>query len=258
MKSCFEPSDRDVWDDYAPFFNAEEGTVFQHDHREMDFYRRLRRRYPGPCLEIGAGSGRLSRSLFDGCLMAALEPSAVMLRSWTADDGRLAGRVRGVGQGLPFRSGSFRFACFPYNGLQCILDRRSRRRVIREALRVLEPGGVFVFEISPAFSRRYPEPRTRRYRAGLPDGGFLELDEEVLRPDGRSSVVYDMIYTSEDPGGNRESRRISLELSGAPVLESVDESRAAGFRVDTLWGDYDESPFDAELSPRLIVPAVKE
>lgn len=258
MRSYCEPSCTDVWDRYAPFFNAEEGTVFAHDIREMEFYRRVRQRIPGPCLEIGAGSGRLSRSLSDPWPTAALEPSTAMLDSWTTHDRKLAHRVRGVGQSLPFRSGCFRFACFPYNGLQCVLERDGRRGVIHEAHRVLEPGGMFLFEVSPAFSRRPSEPRTRRYRAQLPDGGFLELDEEVLRPPGRGSVVYDMIYTREDPTGSRQSRRVALELAGFNVMEAVDDSLMAGFRVDTLWGDYDESPFDDEGSPRLIVPAVKE
>lgn len=258
MKRSLRPSQPDTWDEYAPFFNAEEGTVFSHDLREMEFYRLLRLRHPGACIEIGAGAGRLSRSLFNGGFMAALEPSRAMMASWTRAQMKLAHRVRGIGQDLPFKDGCFGFACFPYNGLQCILERDGRRSVFREAHRVLAAGGIFLFEISPAFARRPPEQRTRRYSVELPDGGILSLDEEVNRPECRNSVVYDMIYSSEYQNGACDSRRVVLELAAFNVLEAVDDARNAGFSVERLWGDYDETPFDPEMSPRLLVPAMKE
>jgi SAM-dependent methyltransferase len=250
-------SDTEVWEEYAPFFNLEEGTVFQHDLPEMEFYARLRNLHPGPCLEIGAGGGRLASSLSPGGFTTALEPSRAMIESWSSGDARLAARVRALGQTMPFLAGVFRLACFPYNGLQCILDHGERRAVFSEAFRVLEPGGVLVFEISPAFHRRPAEGRSRRYRAEVP-GGALILDEEVLRPEGAETVVYDMFYTTLPHGGEPDIRRVVLELAAFPVMEAVDDCSGEGFRVEALWGDYHQVPFDPEESPRLIVMAVKE
>jgi len=258
LKDSFAPSSSDVWDDYAPFFNAEEGTVFSHDLREMEFYRNFRTGHPGSCLEIGAGAGRLAASLCDGSFMAALEPSSAMLASWAPADVRLASRVRGLGQLIPFRSNSFMFACFPYNGLQCILDRDGRLATLCETRRVLNRGGALIIEVSPAFARRYPEGRTRRYQVMLPDGCRLSLDEEVLRPVGRNSIVYDMVYTTEHPGGGGDVRRVLLELAAFDVMEAVGDTERAGLRVCDLWGDYDGSPFDPDCSPRLLIHAQKE
>jgi len=257
LNGSFATSSPDVWDEYAPFFNAEEGTVFSHDLREMEFYRHFRQSHSGSCLEIGAGAGRLAKSLYDGSFMAALEPSSTMLASWAPDDCRLASRVRGYGQQLPFRSRTFAFACFPYNGLQCILDREGRLAVLREACRVLLPGGSLVIEVSPAFARRYPEGRTRRYQVILPGGGRLSLDEEVLCPEGRNTVLYDMIYTTELPGGGGDVRRVFLELAAFDVMEAVEDTERACLTVSDLWGDYDESPFDPDCSPRLLIHAMK-
>jgi ubiquinone/menaquinone biosynthesis C-methylase UbiE len=246
-----------VWDEYAPFFNAEEGTVFSHDLREMEFYRHIRQSHPGSCLEIGAGAGRLAASLYDGSFMAALEPSSAMLAAWAPEEKKIASRVRGCGQQMPFPSGSFMFACFPYNGLQCIPDREGRQAVLIEACRVLRPGGALIIEVSPAFARRYPEGRTRRYQVILPDGSRLSLDEEVLRPEGCNTVVYDMIYTTEFPGGGGDVRRVLLELAAFDVMEAVQDTEKTGLSVSDLWGDYDESPFDPDCSPRLLIHAMK-
>lgn len=258
MKGSFVPSSSDAWDDYAPFFNAEEGTVFSHDLREMEFYKQLRKSHPGSCLEIGAGAGRLAASLYDGSFMAALEPSAAMLASWAPHDAGLASRVRGYGQQMPFRSRSFMFVCFPYNGLQCILDREGRLAVLSEACRVLLPGGALIIEVSPAFARRYPEGRTCRYRVILPDGDHLSLDEEVFCPEGCNKVVYDMIYTTEHIRGGRDARRVMLELATFDIMETVEDTERAGLKVCDLQGDYDGCSFDPECSPRLLIQATKE
>ncbi len=250
-------ADTEVWEEYAPFFNLEEGTVFEHDLLEMEFYSRLRELFPGPCLEIGAGGGRLARSLSRGGFTAALEPSRAMLESWSSGDSRLACRVRALGQAMPFSEGVFGFACFPYNGLQCILDRGERQAVFTEAFRVLAPGGRLVFEVSPAFRRRPAEARSRRYRAETP-GGLLILDEEVLRPEGGETVIYDMRYTMVPPEGEPDVRRVVLELAAFPVMEAVEDCSGGGFRTEALWGDYHRVPFDPDGSPRLLVMAVKE
>jgi len=122
----------DVWEKYARYFISEETSIYPPDFREMDFYRQLRLDYPGACLEIGAGHGRLSRSLHRDSLTVALEPSREMLSGWQNEVQALAARVMAEGQVIPFRSDSFEFATFPYNGLQCIIEAEQRRQVLRE------------------------------------------------------------------------------------------------------------------------------
>jgi ubiquinone/menaquinone biosynthesis C-methylase UbiE len=249
-------SSRNVWNRYASYFNAEEGTVFPHDIREMNFYRGLRREYSTDCLEIGAGSGRLARALLGGGTTFALEPSDGMISSWSPGDSSLTLRIQATGEQLPFPGNSFQFVCFPYNGLQCVLDPCARKSVILEAFRVTRPGGVFLLEVSPVFGRRNEEPLTERYHAELPEGKELLLREEVRRCPGSGNIKYHMFYTVIDHTGETTDE-IILELASMDMEEVKGMLLEAGFVKLTFWGDYDRSGYDEELSPRLLVQSEK-
>jgi len=249
-------STRDLWNRYARYFNAEEGIVFPADQPELDFYTQIRKEYTGACLEMGAGSGRLAGSLYGQSVTVALEPSDSMLADWAASDCELAHRIQGTGERMPFRSDSFPFVCFPYNGLQCVPDEEIRVGIIKEAFRVTAPGGVFLLEVSPVFARRDSEPLTKRYCAKMPDGTRLILKEKVERRRNPDSIEYHMFYTTID--GDREtSEEITLELAVTSRDQIIGLLKETGFRDIIEWGNYDRSPYDDELSPRLLALAKK-
>lgn len=249
-------STRDLWNRYARYFNAEEGFVFPADKPELDFYTQLRKEHTGACLEIGAGSGRLAGSLQGKSVTVALEPSDSMLRDWDASDRKLAIRLQSTGERMPFRSGSFPVVVFPYNGLQCVPEEDIRIGIIREAFRVTAPGGVFILEVSPVFSRRGSEPLTERYCARMPDGTRLILREKVERRRNPDSVKYHMFYTTVDRG-SETTEEITLDLAVTSRDEIISLLMKAGFCDIIQWGNYDRSPYDDELSPRLLVLAAK-
>jgi SAM-dependent methyltransferase len=247
---------RDIWNRYAAYFNAEEFQVFPPDHREIQFYKALRTEFSGECLEIGAGSGRLARALFNRGCTTALEPSDAMIAAWSPGDSALALRVQGTGEFLPFPDDTFEFVCFPYNGLQCVLDTASRRMIVEEAFRVAAPGGAFVLEVSPVFSRRPEEPLSERYRTVLHDGRELSLMEKVERCSSTGNIRYHMFYTVKGDGGAATEDMI-LELASISADETIGMVGSAGFSAVSHFGDYDLSAFDEECSPRLLVKAVK-
>lgn len=247
---------RETWNRYAFFFNAEEGTVFPHDLKEMEFYKALRKTYTGDCLEIGAGSGRLARCLLQSGITVAVEPSDEMINGWSSTDAGLALRVQGFGEHLPFPADSFQFVCFPYNGLQCVLDSHDRVSIIKEAYRVTAPGGVFVLEVSPVFGRRGGEPLTERYCAELPDNRKLVLRERVERCGVTGTIKYHMFYTVVT-GTGETTEEVVLELAPVDVADIERNLTEAGFTGLTFWGDYDRSNYDDDLSPRILVKAEK-
>lgn len=245
--------DRPLWDAYAPFFDAEEGTVFPDDAREEEFYRLVRSRFPGGrCLELGAGTGRLAGPLSSAGPAVFLEPSPAMLGLWRNRQGRSDMLLQAVGQALPFPRGCFDLVVFACNGLHCLLGRGSRVALLRETARVLTPEGWLVLETSPALARRPPERDSLRY--DFFDGSLrLRLVESVLRIEDRGTILFDMTYTH---GPGRETR-IPLELALLDRAELLEELTEAGLAVAHEWGDYDFSA-PGDSSPRMLVAASPE
>ncbi len=243
-----------LWDRYAPYFVREEEEVFPPDPMEEAFYRDVRAGFPGRCLELGAGSGRLTRCLAgSGCETVALEPSEAMLRLFGE---ALPGvhRVRGTGALLPHADGAFDLVVFGYNGIHCVLDPAEREGLLREACRVLAPGGCLLLETCPAFATRPSEPPTRRYESGSGRRRMVLVESVRRSPDG-GTVIFDMSYYL---GGSTEPDRITLELAAITAPELISEVRRAGLAVRSLWGDYDRSPWAGRLSPRLLLMACME
>ncbi len=249
-------STRDLWNSYARYFNAEECIVFPADEPELEFYRRIREEFDGACLEIGAGSGRLAASLKSKSVTIALEPSDSMLGGWSAEDRRDAVRIQGTGEQMPFKSDHFQFVCFPYNGLQCVPEENIRLGILKEAFRVIAPGGFFLLEVSPVFDRRESEQLTERYCADMPDGSRLILRERVVRRRNPDSIKYHMFYTTVKHDGET-TEEIILDLFVTNRDEVIGLLKDAGFCSVIEWGNYDRSPYDDELSPRLLALAIK-
>lgn len=216
---------------------------------ELEFYRNIRKRFTGDCVELGAGDGRLARHLTGEALTVALEPSAAMLASWRGGDGF---RVRGVAQRIPLKRESMELVLFPYNGIHCILSRTLRRKALKEAAELLVPGGVFLAEACPQFQDREDEESAERYSWNCGERS-LGLMESVSHDPRKRRIVFDMVYTgSVVPEGRREIR---LELALISAGELLSDIRGSGMRVLSVWGDYDLSPWDGGSSPRLLVMA---
>jgi SAM-dependent methyltransferase len=240
-----------MWDRYARFYVLEEGTIYPEDRKEMDFYRQLRVSLVGDCLELGAGAGRLARSLLhDSGLTVALEPSAAMMGLWSRQDQGLADRVQGRAESIPFADGSFDLVIFPYNGLQCILQPQNRLLALRETRRVLRRGGRFVLEICPLFATRPLEQDAHRYTF-VDDSISVTLVESISRDRDRGITTYDMLYSVE----GEPDTRVVLDVAILEPGDLVRMLQSSGFRVEHEWGGYDMRDYEHGLSPRFIAQA---
>lgn len=138
---------------------------YRHDYEPL---APILRKLSGRVLDVGCGNGIVRQYLAPGVGYVGLDPSLEWLRrDWLAVSEffpaltRPLTFVRGIGEQLPFRSGSVDAVL----SLFSINHAAEPRRLVDEALRVLRPGGYLLVVAEDAEPRWRDLPR-QGYRAG--------------------------------------------------------------------------------------------
>jgi ubiquinone/menaquinone biosynthesis C-methylase UbiE len=189
-----------------------------------------------PFLEIGANAGHSSYMLANefGAAGFALDLSADSLRHgraiqdlWGLEHAPV--RIAGDAANLPFKDGSLRMVC-AFQMLSQFMDIES---VFREAARVLQPGGVFLFAEEPLKRLlslrlyRCPYYETMKpWERRLYDWGLLGY------------LVRDVIGAhQEESFGIRQNHTMGLNDWHALIGKYFAESRYEIFACDRGWGE---------------------
>jgi ubiquinone/menaquinone biosynthesis C-methylase UbiE len=125
------------WDEYAPFYDWENAQTL--GRRDVPFWRRVAMQATGPVLELGCGTGRVSRPLAEaGVDLVGIDRSAPMLER--ARERPAASRyrlIRGDIRALPFRPRTFSMVLAPYGILQSLIRPRDLAAALASAARVM-------------------------------------------------------------------------------------------------------------------------
>ena len=112
------------WDEYAPFYDWENAQTL--GRRDVPFWQRVAGAAKGPVLELGCGTGRVTRPLARaGIDVVGIDRSAPMLaraltKSPTHQLTNSLRLVRGDIRALPFAARSFSMVLAPYGILQSL------------------------------------------------------------------------------------------------------------------------------------------
>lgn len=152
----------------------------------------------GLTLEMGCGEGRVARRLREhGHRVVAVDASPTLVRHACTADGDST-YLEADATALPFAAETFEIAV-AYNVLQAMTREGDMASAVREAARVLRPGGTFCFCVA--------HPITDAARPSDAAGGELVLTgsyfdrrevDETVEKDGLQITFHGWTYTLED------------------------------------------------------------
>jgi ubiquinone/menaquinone biosynthesis C-methylase UbiE len=203
-------------------------------------------------LDVGCGMGRHALVLRDlGYEVTGLDLSKVLLneaRSAEAE-GKISW-VNGDMRSLPFEDGSFEAVVNWFTSFGYFADYGDNARVLHEIKRVLIPNGRYLIDfLNPSYLMRHLVPRSER--VDEPTGLHI-LEKRAI--EGDFVVKKIEVKPPMDQEGNQGAIRHYEErvrLIGLSQFEEMLEE--TGLSLESIYGDYDGSPYSAESSKRLIL-----
>jgi len=243
------------WDDYAPFYDWENARTF--GRRDVPFWRRCLERERGPVLELGCGTGRVTRPLArSGAEIVGIDRSARMLelarrRARRAPTGERPRFICGDVRALPFRASAFGVVVAPYGLLQSIVRTSDLDRTLKEAARALRQGGLIGIELVPELPI-WAEHGPRVSLRGTRRGGTLTLVESVRQDRRRRLTIFDEQFV-ERRGAHERRTAFSLVFRTRPMREMQSRLERAGLQVEAIFGDYDGGLWHARAETWLIL-----
>jgi ubiquinone/menaquinone biosynthesis C-methylase UbiE len=243
------------WDEYAAFYDWENRQTM--GRRDVRFWQEMARRYGGPVLELGCGTGRVSLPVArTGAALVGVDRSDAMLsraRRRLRRTPLSLQLVRADIRALPFASHSpFRMVMAPYGILQSLVDEADLSATLQSVARVCRPGTIFGIDLVsdvPAWDEYKRRVRIRGTRA---NGASITLVESVRQERERQVTIFDQEYI-ERRGSRQRVQKFSLTFRTLPLAEMVSRVEAAGFSVEAVLGDYDGRPWDLRADAWLIM-----
>ena len=160
--------------------------------------------------------------------------------------------MRGDIRALPFGRRGFSTVLAPYGVLQSMVRERDLGAALESVAWVLRRGGTFGIDLVPDV------PNWREYKdkvqlEGRTRGGAsLTLVESVRQDPARRLTTFEQHYI-ERRGGRTKEHRFELTFRTLSVSQMTRRLERAGFRVETVLGDYRGRPWNARADVWIIL-----
>ena len=247
---------RDDGDRYCdPVVAARYDVLLADQLDDVRFYVEEAGRRPGPVLEAGCGTGRVTVPIAEaGVRVVGLDRSSHMLemaeakrRAAGADVASRCAFVRADLRGFAFRQ-PFAQAFLPFRVFQALLSVPDQLAALASIRAALVPGGRLVFNVlDPRVELLDPEAGPgrvrdtgRAYEAGG-DRVRERLAVHFAPVEQRLDLTF--IYERRTPHGDilREFEPVRLRYFHRFEIEHL--LARAGYEVEALYGDWDRGPF---------------
>ena len=247
------------WDEYAPFYDWENARTL--GRRDVPFWCRVASTGPGPVLELGCGTGRMTMPLARaGVEVVGVDRSAAMLgraRRRLSQRHRAATSHSQVGprrysRACRSRTRTFPMVLAPYGILQSLTRPRDLSAALASVARVIAPGGTFGLDLVPDVPN-WREYRNRVQLRGRSAGGHLTLIESVRQDPKRRLTTFEQRYVERRGAGEA---RASVRADVPDVDRAADDAaaRASGIcTIDRCSATIAAAPWDARADVWIIL-----
>ena len=244
------------WDEYAPFYDWENAQTL--GRRDVAFWRRAALKAKGRVLELGCGTGRVTKPLAQaGVNVVGIDRSAPMLARATVTKSpihQIANSlklVRADIRALPFAARSFSMVLAPYGILQSLTRPRDLTATLASVASVIERGGTFGIDLVPDVPK-WREYTNRVQLRGRSGGADLTLVESVRQDRRRRLTTFEQRYIERRHGRTRD-HCFELVFRTLSVPEMSKQLERAGFRVEAVLGDYQGHAWDERADVWIIM-----
>jgi SAM-dependent methyltransferase len=218
-----------------------------HDRGDLPFWSSMARRWESRgILELGCGAGRVTAALAASAPVTAVDLSLEMLEraSRSAPAARL---VAADLRRFALRS-TFDLVILADDPMAHLTSSNDRTIVMRMIANHLAPGGRLVLEgLYRPLRERLWVPAREVFR----DGRKLFTVEERWEPSTEPSI-WRATYRYHEGSSTLEAA--AMLRSWTP--DELDRLRDAGLLLETVWGDFDESPFRTSSARMIIVAKI--
>ena len=240
------------WNDVASLYDAYVTVDF-----DVPFFVAEAEKAAGEVLELMAGTGRVSLPLVEAgarltCLDSSEEMLAVLRRKLSA---RGLHATVAQADARNFDLGHvYDLAILPFNSFSELVEPDAQASALASVHCHLRPGGRFICTLHNPGARRRTVDGQPRLEGSYPlaDGTLLLWSTARFAAGGQ--VVEGVQVYQEYAADGVLKRQRKLEMRFALIERHEFEQRAfaAGFSLQSLYGDYDRSPFDPDRSPYMI------
>ena len=237
------------------------------NRRDVQFYVEEARNAGGRVLEVGCGTGRILLPIArSGQTIDGLDASAAMLERCRV---KLRGESEAVRRRVTLHDGDarvfnlgqrFGLVIAPFRVVQHLTKLDDQLAFLDSVARHLAPGGRLAFDVfNPNFGALVSADGMEREDTPdtpLPDGRTFRRAGRVSRVRwiDQVSEIELIYYISGAAGGTPERHRQSFEMRWFLRAELVHLLARAGFRVSSIYGDFDRSQLTDD-SPEQVVCA---